>query len=212
MTINKAIKIYFDMFKWYVAYFFGIMGIIIAVNFVINSLLTNLGNITINVGMKNLPSNFILDSIIFTFVYSLLSSTFYNDIMMTFSIPKNSIFKTQNIFNLIVLFISTTLFNLSLLSFDVYNRISILIVSFFLIYTLINILNFFSFIGKRYNWMFVIGYLLIFVTIYLSAMNYIILAISQGFYIPHFVIASIILNAILLFFNSRNFKKIELIK
>ncbi|MGM0640697.1 MAG: hypothetical protein ACQESN_04665 [Thermotogota bacterium] len=212
MTINKSIKIYFDMFKWYITYFFGIMGVIVAVNFVLNSFFNNIGNITINVGMKNLPSNFVLGSLIFAFIYALLSPTYYNDIMMTFSIPKNAIIKTQNIYNLIVLAISTTIFNLSLLSFDVYNRLNILLISFFLIYTLINTLNFFSFIGKRFNWMFVIGYLLIFITIYLSFMNYIIMAIAQGFYIFHFVIGTIIMNVILIFFNSRNFKKIDLIR
>jgi hypothetical protein len=212
MKNNKPLIIYFDMFKWYLAYFFGIMGVVIAVNFTINSLLSNIGNITINVGMKNLPSNFVLGSIIFAFIYALLSSTYYNDIMMTFSLPKNLIIKTQSIYNLIVVLISTTLFNLSLLSFDIYNRLNILIISFFLIYTLINILNFFSFIGKRFNWLFVIGYLLIFITVYLLTMNYITLAIAQGFYVIYLVIFTTIINAILIFFNTRNFKKIELIK
>lgn len=212
MKNNKPLIIYFDMFKWYLAYFFGIMGVVIAVNFTINSLISNIGNITINVGMKNLPSNFVIGSIIFAFIYALFSSTYYNDIMMTFSIPKNLIIKTQNIYNLIVLAISTTIFNLALFSFDTYNRFNILIISLFLFYTLINILNFFSFIGKRYNWMFVIGYLLIFITVYLLTMNYITLAIAQGFYVIYLVIFTTIFNAILIFFNTRNFKKIELIK
>ncbi len=212
MKNNKPLIIYGDMFKWFLAYFFGIMGVIVAVNFAIHNILTLLGIITMDVAVNNFEANLVIGSVVFIFVYSLLSSTYYNDIMMTFSIPKNLIIKTQNIYNLIVLAISTTIFNLALFSFDVHNRFNIMIVSIFLFYTLINILNFFSFIGKRFNWMFVIGYLLIFITIYLLTMNYITLAISQGFYVLHLAGFAIIINAVLIFFNSRNFKKVELIK
>ena len=212
MKNNKPLIIYGEMFKWFLTYFFGIMGVIVAVNFAIHNILTLFGNITMDVAVNNFEANLLISSVVLIFVYSLLSSTYYNDIMMTFSIPKNLIIKTQSIYNLIVLAISTTIFNLALFSFDTYNRFNILIVSLFLFYTLINILNFFSFIGKRFNWMFVIGYLLIFITVYLLTMNYITLAIAQGFYVIYLVIFTTIINAILIFFNTRNFKKIELIK
>lgn len=211
MEFSQSIKMYSEMVKNFILIFFAILGGIILVNFITNSLLSNFGEITIDEASMNLALNLIIGSVICAFVYSILSATFYNDILLMFSISKKSIFKTQSFYNLMITLMSTAIFNLSLLKFNIDNRFFYLIISFVLIYTLVNINNFLVLIGKLLNWMFVLGFILIFISLLILSINPLFIVISQGFYAFQVMGVTLIINGILIFFNSINFKKIELI-
>lgn len=211
MEFSQSIKMYSEMVKNFILIFFAILGGIILVNFITNSLLSNFGEITIDEASMNLALNLIIGSVICAFVYSILSATFYNDILLMFSISKKSIFKTQSFYNLMITLMSTAIFNLSLLKFNIDNRFFYLIISFVLIYTLVNINNFLVLIGKLLNWMFVLGFILIFISLLILSINPLFIVISQGFYAFQVIGVTLIINGILIFFNSINFKKIELI-
>jgi len=211
MEFSQSIKMYSEMVKNFILIFFAILGGIILVNFITNSLLSNFGEITIDEASMNLALNLIIGSVICAFVYSILSATFYNDILLMFSISKKSIFKTQSFYNLMITLMSTVIFNLSLLKFNIDNRFFYLIISFVLIYTLVNINNFLVLIGKLLNWMFVLGFILIFISLLILSINPLFIVISQGFYAFQVIGVTLIINGILIFFNSKKKKKIELI-
>ncbi|PWJ93213.1 hypothetical protein C7380_10842 [Oceanotoga teriensis] len=212
MQNNKSKIVFNSLFKMFLEYakiFFLIFFAITIFNVVLSLLFDGYSNITFSDISGTVIMNMSIFSITLAIVYAVMAPTTYIDIFMMLSLPRKYYFSSIFKMNVVITLFSTAVINSVLFMEDISERGIILVFSLIGIFFIVNMINFISFIGKRYGWYYVVGIFCLIASLILLFVNYIGGFILMNMFGVHLISFLLLMNVLVIFVNKFLIKKLE---